>query len=255
MPEAFGLGTLQRLSALLPSTASTDEKMKVAAMISDSRTMNVLGEMNKKDMKKALNLGPQLLKRCDGVANFCELCARVPVLTLRPKALSRIKQERLASRQELKAVANILSHIGLELDGFFPKQPLLPRGDNESRQVYMVGSENFSFVYDNESGNCRWDVPMHSASGDVRLVLCADQGSPLFSCFQYLAFAGMNVLLIRDELLLACTVVFVLHSPIDRPRDPDPEDQAQTTRTSRESDLVQPCHQTHLGSSCRFRPQ
>ncbi|OLQ00981.1 hypothetical protein AK812_SmicGene16301 [Symbiodinium microadriaticum] len=174
MPETIGLGTLQRLSALLASTASHDEKMKAAALISDSRTMSVLGEMQKKENKKQLKLGP--------------------------KALNKIKQERLASRQELKAVVNVLSHVGLDMDAFYPKQPLLPRGSNEARHVHQIGSENCCFVYDKYSGDSRWDVPMHAASEDVRLVLCADQGSPLYSCFQYLAFAGLNVWLIRDEL-------------------------------------------------------
>ncbi|CAE7800271.1 unnamed protein product [Symbiodinium sp. CCMP2592] len=192
MPETIGIGTLQRLSTLLPSTASSDDKMKVATMISESRTMSVLAEMHKKDLKKQL-----------------------------PKALNAIKQDKLSSRQELKAVVNILSHVGVEMDGFFPTQPLLPRGCNEARQVYRVGSENFSFVHNKESGDCRWDVPMHSASEDARLVLCADQGSPLYSCFQFLAHAGANILLIRDELPFACTVDFVLHKPIARPAKPD----------------------------------
>ena len=126
-----------------------------------------------------------------------------PFFIQRPKALNKIKQERLASRQELKAVVNVLSHVGLDMDAFYPKQPLLPRGSNEARHVHQIGSENCCFVYDKHSGDSRWDVPMHAASEDVRLVLCADQGSPLYSCFQYLAFAGLNVWLIRDELLLA----------------------------------------------------
>lgn len=139
----------------------------------------------------------------------------------RPKALSCIKQDRLASRQELKAVVNILSHVGMSMDSFFPRNPLKAKVcGREDRQVHTVNNENLAFICDKESGQTRWDVPMQSASEDLRLVLCADQGSPLFTCFQFLAHSGANISLIRDELLPGRNMVFVLPKP-EPPRDLD----------------------------------
>lgn len=60
MPNKIGLATLQRLSGLLPSSASPEEKMEVAAMVADSRTRNVVAETKQKDLKKQLKLGQQL---------------------------------------------------------------------------------------------------------------------------------------------------------------------------------------------------
>ncbi|CAE7672747.1 unnamed protein product [Symbiodinium sp. CCMP2456] len=149
-------------------------------MVADSRTRNVVGETkHQKELKKKLKLG----------------------LHLKPKALSCIKQDRLASRQELKAVVNILSHVGMSMDSFFPRNPLKAKVcGREDRQVHTVNNENLAFISDKESGQTRWDVPMQSASEDLRLVLCADQGSPLFTCYQFLAHSGANISLIRDEL-------------------------------------------------------
>ncbi|CAE7572183.1 unnamed protein product [Symbiodinium sp. CCMP2456] len=171
MPNKIGLATLQRLSGLLPSSASPEEKMEVAAMVADSRTRNVVAETKQKDLKKQLKLGQQL-----------------------PKALNAIKQEKLASRQELKAVMNILSHVGMALDAFFPRNPLTSKVPGmEERQVLQLNSQNFAFIFNKETGQVRWDIPMHSATQDIRLVLCADQGSPLHTCFQFLALSGANI--------------------------------------------------------------
>lgn len=61
MPNKLGLATLQRLSGLLPSNASPEEKMEVAAMVADSRTRNVVGETKQqKELKKKLKLGLHL---------------------------------------------------------------------------------------------------------------------------------------------------------------------------------------------------
>ena len=60
--DTIGLGTLQRLSALLPSTATADTKLEVCGMIADSRTRNVLGETKKSELAKKLKLGLQWCK-------------------------------------------------------------------------------------------------------------------------------------------------------------------------------------------------
>ena len=115
-------------------------------------------------------------------------------------------------------MVNILSHVGMSMDAFFPRNPLTPKAcEREERQLHKVNSQNLAFIYDKESGQTRFDIPMHSASEDVRLVLCADQGSPLHTRFQFLAHAGANISLIRDELLLGRYIVFVLPKPWNHP--------------------------------------
>ncbi|CAE7802321.1 unnamed protein product [Symbiodinium sp. CCMP2592] len=173
MPNKIGLATLQRLSGLLPSNASPEDKIQVAEMVADSRTVNVAVACTKqKELKKKL-----------------------------PKALNAIKEEKLSARQEMKAVMNILSHVGMSMDSFFPTNPLTAKVCGmEERQVLKLNSENFAFIYNTRTGQSRWDVPMHSATQDIRLVLCADQGSPLYTCYQFLAFSGASIGLIRDEL-------------------------------------------------------
>ncbi|CAE7454819.1 unnamed protein product [Symbiodinium sp. CCMP2592] len=172
MPNKIGLATLQRLSGLLPSNASPEDKIQVAEMVADSRTVNVAVACTKqKELKKKLQLGQHL-----------------------PKALNAIKEEKLSARQEMKAVMNILSHVGMSMDSFFPTNPLTAKVCGmEERQVLELNSENFAFIYNTRTGQSRWDVPMHSATQDIRLVLCADQGSPLYTCYQFLAFSGASI--------------------------------------------------------------
>ena len=213
MPHKIGLATLQRLSGLLPSSASPEDKMEVAEMVADSRTRNVVAETKQKELKKKLKLG-QHLKHPS--ARFVGVSQRMH--TPRPKALNAIKQEKLASRQEMKAVMNALSHVGMSMDSFFPKNPLTPKvRDMEERQVLELNSQKFAFIYNKHTGQTRWDVPMHSATQDIRLVLCADQGSPLHTCFQFLAFSGASIGLIRDELPPGGNMVSVVCIPLNPP--------------------------------------
>ena len=143
MPHKIGLATLQRLSGLLPSNASPEDKMEVAEMVADSRTRNVVAETKQKELKKKLKLG-QHLKHPS--ARFVGVSQRMH--TPRPKALNAIKQEKLASRQEMKAVMNALSHVGMSMDSFFPKNPLTPKvRDMEERQVLELNSQKFAFIY------------------------------------------------------------------------------------------------------------
>ena len=138
--------------------------------------------------------------------------------TPRPKALNAIKQEKLASRQELKAVMNILSHVGMELDAFFPGEPLTATVCGmEERRILELNSQNCAYILNKETGLVRWDTPMHSATQGIRLVLCADQGSPLHTCFQFLALSGASISLIRDELPPGGNTVFIVRTPLNRP--------------------------------------
>ncbi|CAE7198608.1 unnamed protein product [Symbiodinium sp. CCMP2592] len=169
IPGLVSVGTLQRLSTLLPSNASPEEKLQVAAMVADSRSSTLLSDSKKTDLKKKL-----------------------------PKALNNIRSERLSSRQELKALGNVLSHVNISLDDLFPTQPLLPAKETETRELYKLKSAAMPFLFDRETGASRWDVPIHTAH--LRLVVCPDQGGPMFCCYQYLAHLGAAVSLVRDEL-------------------------------------------------------
>ena len=116
--------------------------------------------------------------------------------------MNSIRSERLSSRQELKALGNVLSHVNLSLDDLFPTHPLLPAKETETRELYKLKSAARPFLFDRETGATRWDVPVHT--DHLRLVVCPDQGGPMFCCYQYLAHLGAAVSLVRDELLLAC---------------------------------------------------
>ncbi|CAE7260079.1 unnamed protein product [Symbiodinium sp. CCMP2592] len=116
-----------------------------------------------------------------------------------PKALGALKEEKLAAKQELKALGNILGHVGFSLDQIWGSCPLAPvNGDGEMRILHTVDNMSIAFVIDS-SGACRWDS-LADDSEHVRLVMGADQGSPLYSCYQYLAGHGASITLIRDEL-------------------------------------------------------
>ncbi|CAE7775215.1 unnamed protein product [Symbiodinium sp. CCMP2456] len=161
------------LSLLLPSTAPAEDKLQVAEMLANSRSTNLVADPKKGELRKKL-----------------------------PKALNAIKQDRLSSRQELKALINILSHVGVSLDLCWPRQPLIPADpEKEERFLHKL---TLAFLFDRQTGISKWDTPM--STDHVRLVICPDQGGPMFCCYQYLAHLGASVALTRDELLLVCTV-------------------------------------------------
>ena len=124
---------------------------------------------------------------------------QMPHLKLRPKALNNLKEDRLSAKQELKAVANVLSHIGLSLDQLWPSSPCCPADPHtEERRLHAVGDEIKGFVVNRETGNSRWDT--HVPDDSLRLIFCPDQGGPLFSAYQFLAYHNAKVGFVRDEL-------------------------------------------------------
>ena len=115
-----------------------------------------------------------------------------------------MKEDRVSAKQELKAVANALSHIGLTMDDLWSTTPCAPiNPETEVRCLHCVDNKFMGYVVNKESGKCRWDthLPQEGSAG-LRLILGPDQGSPLFSAFQYLVFHNANIGLIRDELWL-----------------------------------------------------
>ena len=122
----------------------------------------------------------------------------------RPKALNALREDRLAAKQELKAVSNALDHIGLSLDNLFPSCPCAPvDADSEVRRQHTLNDEVLSFVVKRDTGASRWDTVVEGQGcNSLRLMLCPDQGGPLYSAYQFLAHHGANVGFIRDELRL-----------------------------------------------------
>ena len=124
-------------------------------------------------------------------------------LTWRPRILKGVHQQRLSSRDHLRAVGNILQHVGLDLDMCFGQTLLQPVNPiHERRELHVVGGKHLAFVTNTSTGQARWDTLMDSDS-HTRLILCPDEGSALFCGYIYLAVQGAAVGFNRDELLLA----------------------------------------------------
>ncbi|CAE7610898.1 unnamed protein product [Symbiodinium sp. CCMP2592] len=154
---------LQRLSDLLPSTASTETKMEECQRLADQAAQA--------DSKQA---------------------------TARklPKTISKIKQQRLSTREHLKAVIHSLDLLECELQP--PKQTLA--GARPQDHVVVEQYDNkWSFRCNTQSGESEWLCVDKKL---LRLVLQGDQGGPLYSGYQYLAGKGFAVSFIRDESCL-----------------------------------------------------
>ena len=111
--------------------------------------------------------------------------------------LSRIRQKRTASRDQLRAVLQNLDLLGLEWSR--PARLLRPVAANEERVRGLDGA----FVWNRSSGEARWDS-VDEASEHLRVTLCPDEGPTLYSAYQFALANGMATMLIRDELTLAC---------------------------------------------------
>ncbi|CAE7236720.1 unnamed protein product [Symbiodinium sp. CCMP2592] len=128
MGSLVTVGTVQKLSTLLPSSVAAQQKLEAATMVAESATV-CLGNENKK------------------TANKKKL----------PKALGAIREQRLAAKQELKAVRNILEHANFDLDSIFPETPLRPTVPaSEIRGQHRVGSEVLAFNVNTSTGESTW---------------------------------------------------------------------------------------------------
>ena len=128
---------------------------------------------------------------------------RSPHVQPRPKALGALREQRLAAKQELKAVRNILDHANFDLDTIFSATPLRAIDPaHETRAEHRLGSDVLAFHVNTTTGECTWAAVMPGEDTTVRLVLAPDEGGPLFACYQYLALQGAKVTLNRDALLL-----------------------------------------------------
>eukprot|EP00439_Symbiodinium_sp_Y106_P006293 s3003_g1.t1 len=228
---------LQRLSDLLPSTASTETKMEECQRLAD-----------------------QAAQADSKLATARKL----------PKAISKIKQQRLSTREHLKAVIHSLELLECELHlpkatraGARPDEHIAvdkyaswsfrcntQSGESEQANKRHIKAEGdiedqaATIVYQRASESCHslellecelhlpkatlagarpdehiavdkyasWSFRCNTQSGEsewlcldqklLRLVLQGDQGGPLYSGYQYLAGRGFAVSFIRDESCL-----------------------------------------------------
>ena len=68
----------------------------------------------------------------------------------------------------------------------------------------MIEDKPWAYITDLSSGVSRWDCPTQENEGHLRLILCPDEGGPLWSAYQFLAHSGAAVGFRRDELFFAC---------------------------------------------------
>ncbi|CAE7245477.1 hemA [Symbiodinium sp. CCMP2592] len=150
---------LQRLSDLLPSTVSTETKMEEAQKLADQAART--------DAKQ-------------GAASKV------------PKTISKIRQQRLSTREHLRAVLHCMELLECELEP--PKQTLM--GARPKEHLIVEKYDGCSFRCNTQSGESEW---LRVDKELLRLVLQGDQGGPLYSAYQYAAAKGFPVCFIRDE--------------------------------------------------------
>ena len=186
---------LQRMSDIHFSTADNSSKMEAARTVMDhmSTRFTEKDTQYKSAAKMLLGRSHHDKLRCKYIAPKFQ-CLMNP----RPRAISGIKQRKLAAREHLRAVLNCLNQLDLDLST--PETILRPIDTScEMRTHY----DNIPFVTDQNTGCSRWDAPCeYMENSHLRLVLGADEGSPLFAAVQFLHSRDVAVRLVRDELQL-----------------------------------------------------
>ncbi|CAE7595780.1 unnamed protein product, partial [Symbiodinium sp. CCMP2592] len=114
-----------------------------------------------------------------------------------PKAIGKIKQERLSSREQLQAVMHVMNLLDLD----YEKAEVLLRGADPARSIWRQSYGTRSFLCKMDTGEASWQQASREV---IRLVLQADQGGPLYATFQFLAGLGYPVSFVRDELCSGC---------------------------------------------------
>ncbi|CAE7403164.1 hemA [Symbiodinium sp. CCMP2592] len=160
--------TVQRLGDLLPVTASAEVKEQELQSLAD--------KMLQQEASAASKM---------------------------PRTIGRLKQDRLASREHMRAVLHSLELLDLELA---PLPFSLRAADPEKHETReMYGSR--AFIFNHESGLAEWvctpDLDDETKSG-VRVTLHPDEGGPLFCAWQFLSALGLPVGFSRDETQLVC---------------------------------------------------
>ena len=125
---------------------------------------------------------------------------------MRSRYLKGIRQQRLASREQLKAVGHTLQMLYLDFKSLMPADASRLRPVVPGVEVRVKETGTPAYVFNTNTGEAKWDTihckrPDVCDSGHVRLVLEPDEGGPLFCAFNYMATRGYAVGFIRDELL------------------------------------------------------
>ena len=120
----------------------------------------------------------------------------------RPRAIGRLRQERLASREHMRALLHSLDLLNLELSPL----PVSYRAPDAEKHETREMHGNRAFIFNHESGLAEWVCSPDLESGadwGVRVTLHPDEGGPLFCAWQFLASLDLPVGFCRDETPLS----------------------------------------------------
>ncbi|CAE7596873.1 unnamed protein product [Symbiodinium sp. CCMP2456] len=182
---------LQRMSDLLASTASVETKLEEAQRAADSFA-ELTSAAQAVGQKKKLLFGRKEKTSCECHVLFSSESSP------RPKAISTIRQKKLAAREQLQALLHTLNMLDLELK--LPEHGL-HAADTANGEV-RITSPDGCFLWNANTGQAVWDKIMEADLKDLRVVLSPDEGSSMFCCFAFLAANGFRVGWCRDELQL-----------------------------------------------------
>ena len=112
--------------------------------------------------------------------------------------MSRIRQERLSSKEHMRAVLHSLELLDIELTPCTAYKAADP-----AKATHRAYHNKRPYIYQEEDGNGQW-VDLQDTGDQVRIVLNPDEGGPLFSSFQFMAAKSAPIAFRRDELSLVC---------------------------------------------------
>ena len=93
---------------------------------------------------------------------------------------------------------HIIEQMGGSLDDCIPQIPLRPVTNEEERQEHYSGD---FFLWNKASGQSEWE--MVGQKTHKRLVISADEGSPLYAAYRFLLNHNTAINVVRDNLYLA----------------------------------------------------
>ena len=117
---------------------------------------------------------------------------------LRPKTLSRLKQDRLSSREHTRAVLHSLELLDVELS---PPTNTYPAA-NPNLKVYRSYHAGLPYLYDAQTNEARW-ISFESSPSMTRIILNPDEGG-------FLAGQSIPISFKRDELHLDYSTLICL---------------------------------------------
>ena len=180
---------LLRLHDLQPSTASTEKKLEEGQKAFDEYA--VISAEGREATLRKMPLVLVIYSWSHALFNPVKL-----LLHPRPRALGKIRQKRLAAREQLRCIGHTLSILEVEL--LLGTRRLRPRDCTQEERRLVVDGK--AFLWNPQTGSSTWDALVPQDLLEFRLVLAPDEGSSLFCEFSWLAAAGFRVNFLRDEL-------------------------------------------------------